>query len=737
MSNEKLDHGELGLNYFQKPKRGRSLAVLCAGVFMTCYVLQTVFMASWWYSSKSDSENYPAIAEAKERLSKKDCYPTPGNSPCLSPECIHASSDFLNNMHPNPETIDPCTNFDQLVCGGFYENDIPSDESSISTLGQVDDRVQTILRRVLEAPATESSDENFVMLKTAYNACMNETVLEKIGKAPLQKLLDGIKLEDGNENSFTDAFLALIDIGVNYPIHLRIDADETNPDTVIIYLSFSTPVGLPSPTNYNDTEIVDQYTNVTEQIFDHFGVSGAATVIDFEKKLAELQVSGEDSFDKFSLSNTQALLPQVSLERIISAKAPEQYEAKEIGVYRADTVKALSKLLADTSTPVLESFLKWKVIQTYVNDIEDPIISLYHRFERVIAGQDPDSFTERWEKCIPAVDNDLGWILSKVFIEKAFSEDSKKFGDQIILDIKEVFVETLKNTMWLSEEVRKVALKKVENIIQKIGYSTESPDVRSSEDLKEWYSGLTITSAFFENRVNAKKFLSDRGWAKLGKPTDRAEWAMTMTTVNAYYNPPGNEIVFPAGIMQRPLFFNPSLPKYLTYGAFGAVGGHELTHAFDNNGRNYDENGNRADWWDDETEKAFTDRAECFVEQYSNYTVTGPDGEKLHVKGDKTLGENIADAGGLKAAYKAWKKREASSPSAPLPGLGNYTNEQVFFLSYATFWCDKSTPEQAALKIETDEHAPKPVRILGTVANSPDFRAAFNCPVKEPTCDLW
>ncbi|KLJ07540.1 hypothetical protein EMPG_16993 [Blastomyces silverae] len=711
MSSEKVDNVELGLSYGQKPKRGRTLAVLCAVIFMTCCFLQTVFVASWWPSSKSD---------AKERFSKRGRDHSPEKDLCLSPECIHASSAFLYNMHPNPETIDPCMNFDELVCGGFYESDIPSDESFISTLAQVDDRVQTTLRHILEAPPTDSSDENLIMLKTAYDACMNKTTLEEIGAAPLQKLVDRVNLEGGNKNSFTDTVLALIDIGVNYPISFYIDADETNPDAVIIYLSFTTPVGLPAPANYNNTKIVNLYTEVMEQVFDHFGVSDAASVIDFEKKLAELQASSEDSLEKYSLVDAQLLLPQVSLERIISAKAPEGYKAKQIGIFGVDTVKALSKLLANTSTPVLESFLKWKVIHRYSTDIEDPIISLYRRFNRILAGRDPDSFTEQWERCIPTVNADLGWILSKIFIEKAFSEESKKFGDQIILDIKDVFVETLKDTVWLSEKVRSVAIKKVQNIVQKIGYSTKSPDVRSAEALKEWYRGLTITSAFFQNRINVQKFLSNREWAKLGKPTDRDEWVLPMTTVNAYYDPPGNEIVFPAGIMQKPIFYNPSVPNYLTYGAFGAVGGHELTHAFDNTGRNFDEHGNKTNWWDEKTEKEFADRAKCFIKQYSNFTVTGPDGKVLHVKGEETLGENIADAGGLKAAYRAWKKREAVSPSPSLPGLGNYTNEQLFFLSFGTFWCAKSTPERAATRIETDEHSPPSARIL---ANPLTFHA--------------
>ncbi|OAX84368.1 hypothetical protein ACJ72_01260 [Emergomyces africanus] len=711
ISSEKIDSTELSVSHGQKPKRGRSMTVLCVVLFVAFGFLQTLLIARWWDSRKSDSENLHTVSETKAFNSKRSDDEVPETELCLSPECAGASSSLLHNMHPNPDSIDPCKNFNQLVCGGFYETDIPSDEKSISTLGKISDQAQTILRQILDVPST-NGDENFTMLKTAYDACMNVKALEKIGAAPLQKLVSSIKLEEDNENSLTDVVLALSDIGVSYPISFDVAADEINPDAVIIYVSFSTPIGLPSSDRYNDTKIVAQYSEVVEQVLGNFGGSGAAAVVDFEKKLAEIRTSGSAPLVKYSLADAQALVPQVSLQRIISTKAPEGYKAEQIMVDGTEYIIGLSKLLSSTPTPVLRSFLQWKVIQAYSGDIEDPRIMPYRRFTNILNGLEPDSLEERWEKCIPAMDTDLGWILSKIFIEKAFSEESKKFGDQIISDIKAVFVETLKDTTWISEEVRNVAIKKVGNIIQKIGYSTESPDVRDAEDLKQWYSGLTVSDAFFDNRVNAQKFLARRKWAKLGKPTDRAEWGMTMSTVNAYYNPPGNEIVFPAGIMQNPIFFNPSVPQYLTYGAFGAVGGHELTHAFDTTGRQYDETGNRTDWWDDKTENEFIDRAKCFADQYYKFTVTGPDGKQLHVKGNATLGENIADAGGLKASFDAWKKREAASPSKLLPGLDKYTKEQLFFLSFGTVWCDKSTPEWAASRIETDEHSPQFARIL-------------------------
>ena len=187
---------------------------------------------------------------------------------------------------------------------------------------------------------------------------------------------------------------------------------------------------------------------------------------------------------------------------------------------------------------------------------------------------------------------------------------------------------------------------------------------------------------------------------------------MTADTVNAYYNPAGNEIVFPAGIMQDPVFYDPSLPQYLSYGSFGSVSGHELSHAFDSSGRHYDETGNFTDWWDDDTVEAFKDKVRCFIDQYHNFTVPDPNGKPLHVNGILTLGENLADAGGLSASYLAWKQRETKSPAQLLPGLQHFSKEQVFFISYANFWCGKTRPETAVQLIYRDPHAPKRARIL-------------------------
>jgi endothelin-converting enzyme len=331
----------------------------------------------------------------------------------------------------------------------------------------------------------------------------------------------------------------------------------------------------------------------------------------------------------------------------------------------------------------------------------------------------------------------LGWLLSRFFVEKAFSAEAKKFGDTIITDIKTEFAKKLKSTKWMDKATTKQAVDKVHNIVQKIGYPTKSPDIMDPSNLKSYYSSVNISSqGFFANALSVRRFAVGDEWSALGKPVDREQWGMTVPTVNAYYNPPGNEIVFPAGIMQFPVF-DVNVPAYMSYGAFGSVAGHELSHAFDSTGRHYDQIGNYTDWWSNGTVKAFEERAECFVEQYANFTVPGPDDKSLHVNGRLTLGENIADAGGLSASYQAWKRRAHEKPNQDLPGLGHFTQDQLFFVTYSNWWCGKSRKETAIQRIYTDPHAPKWARILGTMANSREFRESFQCKAKKPTCQLW
>lgn len=513
-------------------------------------------------------------------------------------------------------------------------------------------------------------------------------------------------------------------------------------------------IGLPSKEYYENKDLVDDYRNISAMVLREvywkstddvklatdwrgsirlnkpvlpMGPQAdiedlAQGVVDLEVKLAAAMPPTEDQedvtkyYNPMTLTELDALLPQISFKYIVSQLAPKGYFPNKVIVGSPGYMTALARLLSTSRKETLQAFLVWKAVQQYEDKVQDRSVQPLRAFNNQLRGLDPSAKEERWRTCIDAVDQDLGWILSKFFVESAFSEASKTFGDQIVTNIKNSFTTTLDKTEWMSKDVRERAIQKVHAIDQKIGYPTSNPDVLDSIALKEYYSSVAISnSTFFENKVQVAQFSTRRAWNKLGKPTRRDEWGMTVPTVNAYYNPAGNEIVFPAGIMQAPVFYDASVPQYLTYGAFGAVSGHELSHAFDSTGSHYDETGNYTDWFDESTKSAFDSRTKCFEKQYSRFSVTGPEGETLHVNGKLTLGENIADAGGLHAAFDAWQKRREGAErweEEALPGLQDFTPEQLFFISYGNWWCGKSTRAKAVERIYTDPHAPKWARIL-------------------------
>lgn len=346
-------------------------------------------------------------------------------------------------------------------------------------------------------------------------------------------------------------------------------------------------IGLPAREYYNNTKTVTEYTDIVEQVLGSFTGNSAniKDVVRLETKLAHASPDTETredvtkSYNPRTLEETEKLLPEISFSSIISALAPSGYKTERVIVGSPPYLKSLSRIMGETSRETVQLFFKWKLIQSFANDIEDPKIRPLREFNNKLDGKDPQAAEERWRKCVQVLDDSLPWSLSRFYIEDFFSRGSKQLGDQIISDIKERFVFTLHQTSWMSPEVKELGIQKVGNIVQKIGYPTKSPNVMDPNEVKKYYDTLKISNeTFFENQLAVAEFDVYREWSKLGKSTDRNEWDMSAPTVNAYYNPPGNEIVFPAGIMQPPVFYGPSAPLYLAYGAFGAVSGHELSH---------------------------------------------------------------------------------------------------------------------------------------------------------------
>lgn len=363
--------------------------------------------------------------------------------------------------------------------------------------------------------------------------------------------------------------------------------DDRDPDSVAIFVEPPEEIGLPAREYYNNTHTVAEYIDVAEQVLGSFVGSPANVkdVVEFETKLANASPdtqTREDitkSYNPRTLKETEELLPELSFSNLIAALAPSGYKTERVIVNSPSYMESLSRILAETSRETVQQFFKWKLVQTFADNIEDPKIQPLRQFTNKLEGKDPQATEERWRKCVQVLDDGLTWSLSRFYVVNVFSRRFKELGDQIIRDIKERFVFTLHQTSWMSSEVKELGIQKVSNIIQKIGYPTKSPNVMDPRGIEKYYEALEVSNrTFFENQLAVAKFDLQREWSNLGKPTDRDEWDMSASTVNAYYNPPGNEIVFPAGIMQPPVFYGPSAPLYLAYGAFGAVSGHELSH---------------------------------------------------------------------------------------------------------------------------------------------------------------
>ncbi|KAL6715232.1 hypothetical protein ACLMJK_007496 [Lecanora helva] len=623
----------------------------------------------------------------------------------------------------------------------------------------------------------ESSDKQriFTKLQDGYTSCMDEAEIKKVGSAPLLDILRNVnelfpaKRPDelfkpfhpsnndiqksmplNDESPLLRTMSYLTKIGVSALLDFSIGPDDKDPDVVVPFLTALRQPGLPSKEYYRDTKLVTRYNQVIGQVLEallkeakgHRTIPGTwensfstnnadlvECIVQLESKLAIATPNTEDAedvtkyYNPLSPEEVESLLPQIPITNLFADLAPHGYKPEKFIVGSPAYLNTLSSLLTNTSVEVLQAYFVWKTVQAYAYHIEDDAMTPLVRFNNELQGKDPEATEERWRTCIKFTDRGLGWILSNFFIEKAFSSKAKQFGDQIVSDIKMQFVDKLNNADWMSEDVRRLGIEKVHNsfqIVQKIGYPTKSPDIRNSSAVAEYYKSLNITKkAFFNNSISIAEFETRREWSALGKPTNRDEWDMTADTVNAYYNPAGNEIVFPAGIMQSPVFYDPSVPQYLSYGAFGSVSGHELSHAFDSTGRHYDETGNFTDWWDSETVQSFEAKAQCFIEQYSNFTVPNPNGKPLHINGRLTLGENIADAGGLNAAFAAWKQKEAQNAGELLPGLQDFSKEQMFFVSYASWWCGKTRPETAVNLVYRDPHSPAWARNLVSSSKEP------------------
>ncbi|KAF9567593.1 zincin [Agrocybe pediades] len=479
----------------------------------------------------------------------------------------------------------------------------------------------------------------------------------------------------------------------------------------------------------------------------------AKKVVKFEGRLAnsslDLDVMQHHPFATYNpvpLSNLTETVTQIHFPTYFSAFTPRSFPDR-IVVTSPTYAASLASILNETSPKVLEAYLVTRAalaLSPYLGTNTDAWKAQRSLYE-ILSGIKKGAVSDRAEYCIGVVESDLGFAAGRYFVNETFAGHSREKSMKVITDIVQSFKNSLARIDWMDKKSAKAAAEKADAIRMKVGYPL-SPDTRDPRSIARYYS--TVRSAkddFFGNVLSSTMSFNFKQWLQLGRPRDLESWEMPPSMVNAYFDPPSNEIVFPAGIL-RPPFFSQEWPNYLSYGSFGHVAAHELTHAFDSTGRLYNPEGKLVEWWTNSTSEGFKTKQKCIVDQYSAYTIDDGKGGKLHVNGNFTSGENIGDTG-LIQAYRAWKAQYSISNHNTteylLPGL-NFTREQLFFISFARVWARAMKPEAAVQRIRTDPHSPSRYRVDGTVSNIPEFAQAFNCskkaklnPPREQQCIFW
>jgi len=404
-----------------------------------------------------------------------------------------------------------------------------------------------------------------------------------------------------------------------------------------------------------------------------------------------------------------------------------------------DYIRNFSELIQKTPTRVQANYLMWRAAaasMAYMNEAADKI-SL--KFSKKLTGKSEEP--PRWRKCVGAASGSLANAVGSLYVTKYFNEDSKAEALMMVSEIRRQFERLLDEVDWMDEDTKKQARVKAQGMVEHIGYPSELLEMSKLEDL---YAGLELSpNAYLGNALNMTVFGTNYAFSKLREKVNKTDWVRhgRPAVVNAFYSPLENSIQFPAGILQG-IFFSSDRPKYMNYGAIGWVIGHEITHGFDDQGRQFDEEGNLVDWWHPETKKRYLKKAQCIISQYGNYTIK--DLDNMQLNGINTQGENIADNGGIKEAYRAYNSWVSQhGTESRLPGL-NYTPRQLFWVSAANVWCAKYRPKALKLRVLTGVHSPDQFRVQGPFSNMDDFARDFNCPVgsnmnppKENKCQVW
>jgi putative endopeptidase len=641
----------------------------------------------------------------------------------------------VDSMDPG---VDPCTNFFTYSCGGWLKkNPIPPDKTSWGLSAKLADDNRVLLREILEEAAAPAPDKDPVKQKIGdyYTACMDEKTIEAAGTSPLKAQLEQIKTMQSKRDIARIA-AGMVNTGALFDFSS--DQDYKNSTQVIAEVD-QDGLGLPDRDYYVKTdpksvELRQGYLAHVQKMFELLGDSPsvaateAQTVMRIETALANgslTQVERRDPkllYHKMTLEQLEALSPSFDWKQYFSETG--QPGLSTLNVTAPEFFKAMEAELQKEDLESWKAYLRWHLVHAGAPYLSSAFVNAdFDFFGKTLSGA--QELEPRWRRCVSYTDNHLGEALGQAYVKRAFPPEAQQRAQKMVKEIELAMEHDIQSLTWMSPETKQRALEKLHAVANKIGYPDKWRD----------YSTLTISrSDAMGNALRARTFEFHRQLAKIGKPVDRGEWGMTPPTVNAYYNPQINDINFPAGILQPP-FFDPKVDDAPNYGDMGATIGHELTHGFDDEGRQFDAQGNLRDWWTPDDGKQFEQRASCVSDQYSQYVAV----DDIKINGQLTLGENVADLGGLMLAYMAWQDETRGKK---LDSIDGFTPEQRFFIGYGQSWCSNTRDESQRMYATIDPHSPDKYRANGVVSNTTEFQQAFHCKagsamVRENRCRVW
>ncbi|CAO1406051.1 unnamed protein product [Diamesa serratosioi] len=661
------------------------------------------------------------------------------------------------------ESVEPCDDFYNFACGKFIrESIIPDEKVAVSAFSVTGDKLEGQLRALISEPINPHEIEPFKLVKKLYKACMNKTLIEERGTKPLldiQESLGGwpvVKADKWDESAWTWQ-KSVRDFrkhgySTDYILDFSVGTDLKNSTTRIVDID-QAALGLSREYLIKgmNNSIVQAYHSYQVDMAVLYGADKSRAekemkeVLEFEFALANISLPNEKRrnatalYNPMTIKDLQIKYPYNQWLEYFNAILPEKSQLKEDEIIIVSVISffdELGKLLEKTPKRTMANYVMWRITGFSSYFLTEALRKRQLQYSTAISGKQEQE--PRWKECIDLASGSLSTASGALYVRKHFQQDSKASALDMVNRIKVEFEKILKTVPWMDDITRVSALAKVKSMVTHIGYPDELMD---DQKLIDFYKNITVDeNKYLESILKINIFGTNRAFNKLREPVNKTDWITHAkpAVVNAFYSSIENSIQFPAGILQGQ-FFSADRPRYMNYGAIGFVIGHEITHGFDDQGRQFDLEGNLVDWWQEDTKVAYLEKAKCIIEQYGNFTEPNVD---LPLNGINTQGENIADNGGIKEAYLAYKKWVEKNGQEPkLPAL-NYSSSQLFWISAAQTWCSVYRPEAMQMRITTGVHSPGQFRVLGPLSNMKEFSMDFSCPEgsrmnPKKKCEVW